>query len=190
LRLNATYCKVEGNRLKIRRGQPRGGSTPPPGTIQNANILCGIRSLPRSLVRCIWVAFGPPCAWVRVQVQRASPVVSIPWLRLRRTLFLLIILIYVRLRNAQRTWSSSCYSRSSNVRATPVDAANVLSFLVSEVAGFITADSAHGRRIQSKRGVGFKSLFRRNVFLVNGSTWTGFFPSSSHLTISLRESAA
>jgi len=74
--------------------------------------------------------------------------------------------------------------------SAPVDAANVLSFLVSEVAGFITADSARGRRLQSKRGIGFKSLFRRNVFLVNGSTWTGFFPSSSHLTIRLRESAA
>ena len=74
--------------------------------------------------------------------------------------------------------------------SAPVDAANVLSFLVSEVAGFITADSARERRLQSKRGIGFKSLFRRNVFLVNGSTWTGFFPSSSHLTIRLRESAA
>ena len=59
--------------------------------------------------------------------------------------------------------------------SAPVDAANVLSFLVSEVAGFITADSARGRRLQSKRGIGFKLLFRRDVFLVNGSTWTGFF---------------
>jgi len=35
LRLNATHYKVVKNRLKIRRGQPRGGSTPPPGTKQN-----------------------------------------------------------------------------------------------------------------------------------------------------------
>jgi hypothetical protein len=35
--------------LKIRRGQPRGGSTPPPGTILNTNIICEIRGLPRSL---------------------------------------------------------------------------------------------------------------------------------------------
>ena len=32
LRPNATHCKTLKNRLKIRRGQPRGGSTPPPGT--------------------------------------------------------------------------------------------------------------------------------------------------------------
>ena len=51
-----------------------------------------------------WLFSGRPCTKVRVRVQRASTVISISWLRLRRTLFLLIILIYARLRNAQRTW--------------------------------------------------------------------------------------
>jgi hypothetical protein len=46
---------------------------------------------------------------------------------------------------------------------TSVDAANVLSLLVSEDAGLITADPARGRRLQSKRGIGFKSLWTRRV---------------------------
>jgi hypothetical protein len=46
---------------------------------------------------------------------------------------------------------------------TSVDAANVVSLLVSEDAGFITADSARGRRLQSKRGIGFTSLWTRRV---------------------------
>jgi hypothetical protein len=36
--------------------------------------------------------------------------------------------------------------------STRVDAAYVLSFLVSKDAGFITADSVRGRRFQSKLG--------------------------------------
>jgi hypothetical protein len=43
--------------------------------------------------------------------------------------------------------------------STPVDAANALSLLVSEDEGFITADSERGRRLQSKRGIGLKSLW-------------------------------
>jgi hypothetical protein len=41
---------------------------------------------------------------VRNQVQCASTVLSRPWLRLQRTLFLLVSPIYAKLRNAQRTW--------------------------------------------------------------------------------------
>jgi hypothetical protein len=52
--------------------------------------------------------------------------------------------------------------------STPVDAANVRSFLVSEVAGFITADSARGRRFQSKPGIGFKLLWTRRVRTAGG----------------------
>ena len=50
---------------------------------------------------------GRFCTQVRVQVQCASTVFSITWIRLQRTFFLLIILIYARLRNAQRTWFRS-----------------------------------------------------------------------------------
>jgi hypothetical protein len=50
----------------------------------------------------------------------------------------------------------------------PVDAANVLSFLVSEDEGFITADSERGRWLQSKRAIGFKSLGTRRVRTAGG----------------------
>jgi hypothetical protein len=53
---------------------------------------------------CFGCFLGRRCSEVRVQVQCASTVISISWLCLWRTLFLLIILIYARLRNAQRTW--------------------------------------------------------------------------------------
>ena len=33
MQCNATRCNTSKNGLKIRRGQPRGGSTPPPGTM-------------------------------------------------------------------------------------------------------------------------------------------------------------
>lgn len=54
----ATHCKTFKIRLKIRRGQLRGGSPPPPGTISNTNILCGFRVLRRSLVRCVRAISG------------------------------------------------------------------------------------------------------------------------------------
>jgi hypothetical protein len=60
---------------------------------------------------------------------------------------------------------------------TSVDAANVLSFLVSEDAGFITADSAGGRRLQSKRGIGFKSLWTQRVRSVVPTYGHGNIPS-------------
>jgi hypothetical protein len=47
--------------------------------------------------------------------------------------------------------------------STRVDAAYVLSFLVSDDASFIAADSVRGRQFQSKRGIGFKSLWTRRV---------------------------
>ena len=53
-------------------------------------------------------------------------------------------------------------------KSTPVDAANVLSLLVSEDEGFITADSERGRRLQSKLGIGFKSLWTRRVRTAGG----------------------
>jgi hypothetical protein len=52
--------------------------------------------------------------------------------------------------------------------STPVDAANALSLLVSEDEGFITADSERGRRLQSKLGIGFKSLWTRRVRTARG----------------------
>ena len=52
--------------------------------------------------------------------------------------------------------------------STPVDAANALAFLVSEDAGFITADSTRGRRLQSKRGIAFNSLWTRRVRTARG----------------------
>lgn len=53
----ADHGNVAKNGLKTRRRQLHGGSIPPPGTIKNTNILRGIRSLPRSLVRCILGGF-------------------------------------------------------------------------------------------------------------------------------------
>jgi hypothetical protein len=91
--------------LKIRRASARGGSTPPPGTILNTNIICEIKGLPRSLGLCVLDVFrsilhyGTNSDTVRITV------FSITWIRLQRTLFLLVSAIYARLRNAQRTWS-------------------------------------------------------------------------------------
>ena len=45
--LSETYGTL--GKFKIRRKQFHGGSIPPPGTILNTNITCGIRGLPRSL---------------------------------------------------------------------------------------------------------------------------------------------
>jgi hypothetical protein len=43
---------------------------------------------------------------------------------------------------------------------------------------------------RSEEAANIKQENPNRAKVVNGSTWTGFFPSSSHLTIRLRESAA
>jgi hypothetical protein len=53
--LSETYGTL--GKLKIRRKQFHGGSIPPPGTILNTNITCGIRCLPRSLGLCVFDVF-------------------------------------------------------------------------------------------------------------------------------------
>jgi hypothetical protein len=53
--LSQTYGFL--GKLKIRRKQFHEGSIPPPGTILNTNIICGIKGLPRSLRLCILDVF-------------------------------------------------------------------------------------------------------------------------------------
>jgi hypothetical protein len=72
--------------------------------------------LPRSLGSLSWMFSGRFCTKVQVQVQCASTVFSITWIRLQRTVFLLVSPIYARLRNAQRTLvpiKSSLWQESS-----------------------------------------------------------------------------
>jgi hypothetical protein len=104
LRERATHCKIRKIRLKIRRPQGHGGSTPPPGTIS-----CAISSLVSDIYRvrlyCLfWVL---PVGWrgkIQIQVQCTSTFVSKSCIRSRQTRLRPIAAIYARLRNARRTW--------------------------------------------------------------------------------------